>query len=168
MTQARLCLSLLHVEKRGRWKWASWKGEGQDEACYSFSPRGVGTTRRQGESAHCPHMPHTYVHVRQKAVSSTAQPNMLQHFPKKSENECKLRLFFPPLLHCLTLFLGGGVSFCTHRAGGSRKVNKKYESNQVKVEINNIVHICVSMKLNDKTRGNVRVDRNNKQCIFNA
>lgn len=36
----------------------------------------------------------------EKAGSSTAKPNMLQHLPKKSENECKLRLFSPP--HSLT------------------------------------------------------------------
>lgn len=83
----------------------SKRKEAQDEVCYSSSPRGVRTTRRQDGSAHCPYMPHTYTHVRQKAGSSTAEPNMLQNLPKKSENECKLRLFYPPLPHCLTLVI---------------------------------------------------------------
>ena len=83
----------------------SKRKEAQDEVCYSASPWGVRTTRRPGESAHCPHMPHTYTHGGQKAASSTAEPNMLQHLPKKSENECKLRLFSPPLPHYLTLVI---------------------------------------------------------------
>lgn len=99
--QARLCLRLLQVQKRGVWKWASQKREAQDEVCYSFSPRGASTTRSRGESAHCPHAPHTYVRVRRRAASSAARPNMLQHLPKKSENECKLRLFYPPRHLCL-------------------------------------------------------------------
>lgn len=45
------------------WKWASQKREAQDEARYSFAPRGVRTTRGWGESAHCPHAPHTYIHM---------------------------------------------------------------------------------------------------------
>ncbi len=63
ITQACFCLSLLEVEKRGVWKWVSERKEAQDEVCYSASPRGVRTTRRTGESAHCPHMPHTNTHT---------------------------------------------------------------------------------------------------------
>lgn len=77
----------------------------QDEVCYSSSPQGVRTTRRQGESAHCPHMPHTYTRQAEKQPLPPAKPNMLQHLPKKSENECKLRLFYPPIPHCLTLVI---------------------------------------------------------------
>lgn len=109
--QARLCLSLLEVEKRRVWKWASERAsekEAQDEVCYSASPRGARTTRGPGESAHCPHMPHTSMHARtahRKSRLFHREPNMLQHLPKKSENECKLRLFSPPLPHCLTLVI---------------------------------------------------------------
>lgn len=58
---------------------------------------------------------HTHARLRWRAASSTAQPNMLQHLPKKSENECKLRLFYAPRHLCLTLVItiafgvGGGA-----------------------------------------------------------
>lgn len=52
---------------------------------------------------------HTHA-LQRRAASSAAQPNMLQHLPKKSENECKLRLFYAPRHLCLTLVItiGGG------------------------------------------------------------
>lgn len=108
ITQARFCLSLLEVEKRRVWKWVSERKEAQDEVCYSASPQGVRTTRRPGESAHCPHMPHTNTRTHtadRKQALPRQKPNMLQHLSKKSENECKLRSFSPPLSHYLTLVI---------------------------------------------------------------
>lgn len=108
ITQACFCLSLLEVEKRGVWKWVSERKEAQDEVCYSASPWGVRTTRRPGESAHCPQMPHTNTCTHtpgRKQALPRQKPNMLQHLSKKCENECKLRLFSPPLPHYLTLVI---------------------------------------------------------------
>lgn len=106
----------------GVWKWASQKRGAQDEVRYSFSPRGVRTTRSWGESAYCPRAPHTYAHVRRRAAASAVQPNMLQHLPKKSENECKLRLFYPPRRLCLTLVIKSlsAATVCVCVWGGQR------------------------------------------------
>lgn len=108
ITQACFCLSLLEVEKSRVWKWVSKRKEAQDEVCYSASPRGVRTTRRPGESAHCPHMPHTNTHTHtldRKQALPQQNPICCNICPKKSENECKLRLFSPALPHYLTLVI---------------------------------------------------------------
>lgn len=70
------------------------------------------------------HRTHTHTCIRQRAASSAAQPNMLQHLPKKSENECKLRLFYAPRHLCLTLVItiggSGGAGMCVCVGGGGR------------------------------------------------
>lgn len=130
ITQACFCLSLLEVEKRGVWKWVRERKEAQDEVCYSASPQGVRTTRRPGESAHCLHIPHTSTHTGQKAGSAEAKPNMLQHLPKKCENECKLRLFSPPLPHYLTLVI---QSPCKRGVGHSTPLSMAERSHHMQV-----------------------------------
>lgn len=76
-------------------------------------------------AAHCPRTPHTHARIRRRAAPSAAQPNMLQHLPKESENECKLRLFYAPRHLCLALVItigggwGGGVAGAGGRGGGS-------------------------------------------------
>lgn len=120
LTQAHLCLRLLQVQKCECENEQARKEGSQDEVRYSFSRRGVRTTRSWGESAHCPCAPHTYAHVRQRAAASAAQPNMLQHLPKKSENECKLRLFYPPRCLCLTLVI---KSLSAATVGGAQRLS---------------------------------------------
>lgn len=108
ITQACLCLSLLEVEKKKRGECENeWVGEKKPRMRCVIHPRhrGLGQLGDK-ESLPIVHTCHTHTHMSdRKAASSTAEPNMLQHLPKKSENECKLRLFYPPLPHCLTLVI---------------------------------------------------------------
>lgn len=98
-TQACFCLSF----------WKCREGECENETprmrCVIQPHHGGLGQRGERESAHCPHTPHTDVRAGQKAGSGLAKPNMLQHLPKKSENECKLRLFSPARPPCLTLVI---------------------------------------------------------------
>lgn len=93
-------------EKKGECE-NEWVGEKKPRMRCVIHPhhRGLGQLRDK-ESLPIVHTCHTHTHMSdKKAASSTAEPNMLQHLPKKSENECKLRLFYPPLPHCLTLVI---------------------------------------------------------------